>query len=136
MTSFTRRILFNNQSVKILNGFYTSQTFKKSFRQFHLMNNQYSIGSRLSNVISLQNSCSGLNHCERVNTSVRYKSNKRNRRDKEQDNENDEEDDDDDSSDINEFKDGDKSDRNLAQLKIQTLRLDTVIKAGLGISKR
>lgn len=44
-------------------------------------------------------------------------------------------DDDDDASNLNDFREGD-SDRNLAQIKVPTLRLDTVIKAGLGFTKK
>lgn len=67
-----------------------------------------------------------------VCTPIRQKSNKRNRgiRQEESDDE------DENESDLSEFKEGDKSDRSLAQIKVQTLRLDAVIKTGLGFSKK
>lgn len=136
MTSITKRILFNSQSVKILNGFYNSKSCIKCIRQIHLLKNQNAFGSSVTNLMSIQKSC---NASPLVTTSIRFKSNKRNRRAKGQDNKDEEENDNDDVDDrsgLNEFKIGDKSDRNLAQIKIGTLRVDAIIKVGLGIPRR
>lgn len=128
MTSLTRRIFIN-----ISNVLYKSQSFPKCIRQMHLLaNRQTLIQSRLST----NNSCFALSPV--VYNPVRFKKNKRHSQKDDDEREKDEDSDaEDDSSDLSEFKEGDKSsDRNLAQVKVQTLRLDSVIKAGLGLSKR
>lgn len=83
---------------------------------------------------------STFNNNTQVYTPVRFKSNKKNRNkgsSKAKDGDDDSDGaDDDDISDPNEFREGDASDRSLAKVKVQTLRLDTIIKAGLGIPKR
>ncbi|XP_055324800.1 uncharacterized protein LOC129579147 [Sitodiplosis mosellana] len=132
MTSLTGRIFVNSAS--ILNGLYKSQSFTKCIRQMHLLTNQPPmVISRVATLTSIQNPCSALSPI--VYNPVRFKKNKRssNRDEEEKDEDSDAEDGD---GDLSEFKEGDKSDRHLAQVKVQTLRLDTVVKAGLGLPKR
>lgn len=97
----------------------------------HLLRNQYSAAIRVPTCLSSLSMCKTQSAV--VYTSIREKSNKKNRgiRPPESDDE-----DEDDEAGMNEFKEGNKSDRHLSQIKVQTLRLDAVIKAGLGFSKR
>lgn len=136
MTSLVRRIfLNNNQSVYILNGLYKSQPCTKFYRQNHLFHMKCLpiVGIRITAPIQIMpkrfNSL--------VYTPVRFKSNKRNRNKGSSKNDDDSDNEDDDNeSNLDDYREGDASDRNLARIKVQTLRLDTVIKAGLGIPKR
>lgn len=43
---------------------------------------------------------------------------------------------DEDDDDMAEFREGNKSDKSLAQIKVQSMRLDALIKSGLGISRK
>lgn len=137
MTSFVRRIIFNNQSFYVLSGLYKSPPCTTFCRQIHLLHMKCLpiIGIRITAPIE-----STFNNNTQVYTPVRFKSNKKNRNkgsSKAKDGDDDSDGaDDDDISDPNEFREGDASDRSLAKVKVQTLRLDTIIKAGLGIPKR
>lgn len=131
MTSLSSRIILNSSI--IFNGLSKSKPFTKCIRQMHLLTNQISL-QRFAALTSTQNPYNALNPI--VYNPVRFKKNKRSIRKTEEKDEEVESDDENFESDLNEFKEGDKSDKNLAQVKVQTLRLDTVVKAGLGISKR
>lgn len=136
MTWLTRRILFN--CANIFNGVYKSQPFPKCLRQMHLLSSQQSmVTSRLAAPTSTQHPCYVLKPI--VYNPVRFKKNKRSRNKTEQqedeEDENSDEDDDDDKSDLNKYKEGGQSDRSLTKVKVQTLRLDTVMKAGFGMPK-
>lgn len=128
MTSIARRLLLNSQNVNILKGSYTPQSYTRCIRQMYLLQHRYLAAFRRPAVLSTQYTWS--TQSPAVYTPIRQKSNKKNRgiRPEESDDE------DEDDSDLGEFKD--KLDKSLAQIKVQTLRLDTVIKAGLGFSKR
>lgn len=132
MTSLTRRIFAKSASIS--NVLFKSQSFSRCIRQMHLLANQQTL---IPARTSTNNSCFALSPV--VYNPVRFKKNKRNsQKDDDEEQQKDEDSDaEDDSSDLSEFKEGDKSaDRNLAQVKVQTLRLDSVIKAGLGLPKR
>lgn len=130
MTLIAKRIFFNCKFVNILNGLYKSPT--EYARQVHLLgNHQISMtASHLTALSKLNNSRIALPSI--VYNPVRFRS--KGKQSNKNNNEN--SDDESDDYDSSEFKEGDKSDRNLTRIKVQTLRLDTVIKAGLGISKR
>lgn len=130
MSSVTRRFLFNNQSVYILNRLYNPQPCVNCVRKSHVLRNKFlSItDSRLTALASVQNACNALNSVDYIPVRLKY--------DKKSSKHDDDEDSDEDESNLDEFRDGDKSDRNLATIKVQTLRLDTVIKAGLGYTKK
>lgn len=71
-----------------------------------------------------------------IHETIRYKSNKRQRRNKNEEQTDDEDEDEDSDDDLSEFKEGNKSDANIVQIQIPSLRLDSIIKASLNISKR
>lgn len=133
MTSVTRRILFNNSSVYILNRLFNAQSSAKCVRTSHFLTNKCVLAANFyqNTVISTQNVYSVLQPVDFV--PIRHKSNKKKASSKDEE-ESDSDDDNDD--DLDDFREGDKSDRSLSQIKVQTLRLDTVIKAGLGFSKK
>lgn len=132
MTSLIRRIFANSASIS--NVLYKSQSFSKCIRQMHLLTNRQTL---IRSCLSTNNPCFPVSPV--VYNSVRFKKNKRNSQedDDEEEQKNEDSDAEDDSADLSDFREGYKSsDRNLAQVKVRTLRLDAVIKAGLGLSKR
>lgn len=134
-----RRLFVTKQHACILN----SKSFTNCVRQLHILPNKELPLIGLSRLGSLQTAYdSGNSSNQIIYTSIRFKSNKKNRKlnrnekDGDDDDE-DKEDSDDEQSNLDKYRQGDKSsDRNLTEIKVQTLRLDTVIKAGLGISKK
>lgn len=135
MASVVRRFLLNQQNAICLNSLYKSSS---NARQLYCIQNRpFSIGNCRVNAFTVPQN----NVCNRMNpiicTSIRLKSNKRNRKQRNaNDDEDEESDDDDDSMGMDSFREGNSSDRNLVKVKVQTLRLDTVIKAGLGYTKK
>lgn len=135
-----RRLFVSQECGGILNRvFSNSKTFSNCIRQLHILPNKDSNLFGLHRLSGLQLPYeSGGSSNQIVYTSIRFKSNKKNKNAKrnETDDESDEESDDE-KSNLDEFREGDKAaDRNLMELKVQTLRLDTVLKAGLGLSKK
>lgn len=127
MNSISRSVFDNRQAIFLINKLTKPQSYLKSVRCIHILSNNCPLISR-STATATSKSCQLGNWI--VYTPVRSKYNKKSSKQ-------DDSDDDEDATDLNEFKEGDKSaDRNLAQIKIQTLRLDAVIKAGLGLSKK
>lgn len=142
---FTIRQLFVTQQYAcILNKvFINSKSFTNCVRQLHILPNKKLPLIGLYRLGALQTTYdSGNSSNQIVITSIRFKSNKKNRKlnrnDKDDDDdEEDKDDSDDEHSNLDKFRQGDKaSDRNLTEVKVQTLRLDTVIKGGLGFSKK
>lgn len=135
-----RRLFVTQQYTCILNRvFNNSKSLTNCARQLHILPNTdlNLIGvCRLSGLQTAYNSGSSSNQI--IYTSIRFKSNKKNRKLNRNDGDGEEEEDsDNEQSNLDEFRQGDKSsDRNLAEIKVQTLRLDTVIKSGLGFSKK
>lgn len=140
MTYSIGRLFVAQQCACILNRvFSNSKSLSHCVRQLHSLptKNLNLIG--LYRLGALQTAYgSGSSSNQILYTSVRFKSNKKNRNvnRSDEDDENEAESDDDESK-LDEFRQGDKvSDRNLTEIKVQTLRLDTVIKSGLGFSKK
>lgn len=135
-----RRLFVTQQCACILNRVLSnSKSLSNCVRQLHILPNKNLNLIGLHRLGSLQTAYEvGSSSNQVVYTSIRFKSNKKNRNvnRKDEDDEN-EEDSDDEESKLDEFRQGDKaSDRNLTEIKVQTLRLDTVIKSGLGFSKK
>lgn len=139
MASLIPRFLLISKSVHNFNGLHNIQSYTKCIRQMHLVHTrQFSIvSSQLLALASAKHSpiaSSPFNY-----NSLRFKHNKRGGKHRHSDDESgddDDDNDDDDSSNLNDFKEGNSSDRNLARVKTKSLRLDAVINAGLGISKK
>ncbi|XP_031620909.1 uncharacterized protein LOC116339272 [Contarinia nasturtii] len=132
MTSLTRRFFLNSYSGNL----YKIQPHIKCIRQMHFAKNQHFsiVTSRLLALNSSQNAC--IASSPFIFNQVRFKSNKRNRRKKDSDDEaSDDEAIENQDKGLSDFKEGDGSDRILARVKTQTLRLDSVIKAALGTPK-
>lgn len=135
-----RRLFVTQQYACILNRVLNnSRPSTNCVRQLNIFPKKDFHLSGLYRLGALQAACdSGSCPNQILHTSIRCKSNKKNRRSNR--NESDEEDDEDsdgEKSKLDEFRQGDKaSDRNLTEIKVQTLRLDTVIKFGLGFSKK
>lgn len=136
-----RRLFVPQQCACILNRvFSNSKSLSTCVRQLHILPNKSLnvIGLHRSGALQTASEC-GSSSNQVVYTSIRFKSNKKNRNvnRSNEDDENEEDSDDEKVSNLDEFRQGDKaSDRNLSEIKVQTLRLDTVIKAGLGFSKK
>lgn len=138
------RLFVTRQNAYILNRVYNnSKSLTNCACQLHIFRNEHLplVGLRHLNALqTIHNSRESVNQA--VYTPVRFKSSKKNRKlnrnaADDDDDGNEEEDSDDEQSSFDEFRQGDKaSDRNLVEIKVQTLRLDTVIKAGLGFSKK
>lgn len=124
----------------ILNRVFSNpKSFTNCVRQLHILPNTDLNLCGLYRLGALQTSYdAGRSSNQIVYTTIRFKSNKKNRRlNRNDSDEEDEEESDDEQSKLDEFRHGDKtSDRNLTEIKVQTLRLDTVIKSGLGFSKK
>lgn len=142
MTFTIRRLCVNSQqNIYLLNRiFSSSKLYPNRFHQLHTLRHTDLPQVGFYRFYALQFPYTlAYSSNQIVHTSVRFKSNKRNKRTNrnDSDEEDDEDSDDERKSNLDEFRDGDKSaDRNLAEVKVQTLRLDTVIKAGLGFSKK
>lgn len=135
-----RRLFVTQQNACILNRvFNPSKPISNCVRQLHILQNKKLPMTGCCHLDALQ----AAYNCNRVvHTPIRFKSNKKNRKlnrnhKGDEDDEDDKDDSDDERSNLDEFRQGDSSsDRNLTEIKVQTLRLDTVIKAGLGFSKK
>lgn len=129
MNSLAQRFVLNGQNVYILREFNKLQSCPKCIRQMHLFKNQCKSPTEThwSSLASSQNVHRTLNAI--VYTPIRLKYDRKNPNSNE-----DSDDENDDNDNLDEFRDG-KSDR-VSQIKVQTLRLDSVIKAGLGMSKK
>lgn len=129
MNTLVQRIVVSNrQNVFILNRLNKSQSYSKRIRQIHLLNNQcFSLATARLVLPTLAQNVS--------KTTIVYIPNrlKYDRKSPKSNNDSDDENDDDDDN-LDDFRDG-KSDR-VTQIKVQTLRLDSVIKAGLNLSKK
>lgn len=138
-----RRMFITQQNAYILNRVYNNtKSFTNCVRNLHILQNEHLPLVGLCRLNALQtvysSKCDSFNHV--ACTPIRFKSSKKNSKRNRTDDgvgEKEEEDSDDERSNLDEFRQGDTvSDRNLTEVKVQTLRLDTVIKAGLGLSKR
>lgn len=129
MNTLVQRIVVSNrQNVFILNRLNKSQSYSKCIRQIHLLNNQcFSLATARLVLPTLAQNVS--------KTTIVYIPNrlKYDRKSPKSNNDSDDENDDDDDN-LDDFRDS-KSDR-VTQIKVQTLRLDSVIKAGLNLSKK
>lgn len=129
MNSLAQRFVLNRQNVYIFKEFNILQSCSKCVRQMHLFKNQCQslTETHWSSLALTQNVHRTLNSI--VYTPIRLKYDRKNPNSNQ-----DSDDENDDNDNLDEFRDG-KSDR-VSQIKVQTLRLDAVIKAGLGMSKK
>lgn len=131
MNSLAQRILLNKQSVYRLNGLNELKLRTKCVRQMHLLK-MYHTSLPPTHFTLLASTQSVY---KRLNTIVYTpKRQKYDRKNPTSSNDESDDDQDDDDNNLDEFREG-KTDR-VTQIKVQTLRLDSVIKAGLGLSKK
>lgn len=119
MNSILRKLNLISRTSCSINKLFYPNINAAFYRQIHLLSCKYPSSTSCN--------CDGFVYG--VAVPIRFKSNKRGNRSNT-------ESDDEDESDAEDFRQGDKSDKSLSTLKVQTLRMDTILSVGLGLSKK